>query len=118
VRAAHRANAASSAALSNVPARAGDRISGHRVGSGDAFRRDLAAEPVEIPHLAGQAVTIRKVLSAMRVTVTTRGYEALGNINDLELNLRRKPFDDVRWRLGTVFGSTSDGHPKSPAAHG
>lgn len=41
---------------------------------------------------------IQRLANAKNLTISTKGYEAIGYIHSLEMNLRRKPFNDLRVR--------------------
>ncbi|MCP5368990.1 MAG: ABC transporter substrate-binding protein [Hyphomicrobiales bacterium] len=67
----------------------------------EAGTRFLAFDTGEADYYAFTGYTPREVKRLQErkdVTVTDAGYGAIGHVNYLELNLRRKPFDDVRVR--------------------
>ncbi|MEP3245551.1 MAG: ABC transporter substrate-binding protein [Sneathiella sp.] len=51
---------------------------------------------------------LKRLKKKSDITVTGQGYEAMGHVNYLELNLRRKPFDDVRVRQAIAHALNKD----------
>lgn len=69
-------------------------------------QRLVAFEKGEIDYIGNSgmnAASIKRMQADPRWTISTRGYEAIGPINYLELNLRKKPLDDVRVRKAIAF---------------
>jgi peptide/nickel transport system substrate-binding protein len=67
----------------------------------DPLTRVLMLErgDIEYAGFAAIGVTgIQRLATAKNLTLSTKGYEAIGYIHSLEMNLRRKPFDDLRVR--------------------
>lgn len=67
----------------------------------DPLTRVLMLERGEIQYAAFSGIGItgaQRLANADNLTVSTEGYEAIGYIHSMEMNLRREPFDDLRVR--------------------
>lgn len=88
-----------------------DRIVVKLIPERELQQRLLAFEKGEIDYIGNSglnAAAIKRMQGDQRWVISTKGYEAIGPVNYLELNLRKKPLDDVRVRKAIAYAVDKD----------
>lgn len=74
--------------------------------STDPAARSLAIEKGDVDYQPLADLTpreVRRMENNKNLTITTKGYDAFGHVNYLELNLRKAPYNDVRVRQAISY---------------